>query len=111
MHNALMTEMHERLAWAREQAGFDTASDAANALNIPGTTYMGHENGSRGFRSRAEQYSKRFKVSLEWLLTGRGSHKKGIRATTHAVGYVGAGAEIFNLRLPTNWLESMALWD
>lgn len=33
---------------------------------------MGHENGSRGFSKSAERYADFFKVSLEWLLTGRG---------------------------------------
>jgi phage repressor protein C with HTH and peptisase S24 domain len=95
MHNAWMTEMHERLAWAREQAGFDSASDAAEALDIPAPTYLGHENGSRGFRGRAEHYAKRFKVNLEWLLTGKGQPKKGLARTTNAVGYIGAGAQVF----------------
>ena len=89
-----MTEMHERLIWARKEAGYETARDAADALGIKEPTYMGHENGSRGFKSSAETYARKFKVNLEWLLTGRGNPRKGQPATTRAVGYVGAGAEI-----------------
>lgn len=89
-----MREMHERLAWARQTAGFETARDAAEALGIPEPTYMGHENGSRGFKGRAEDYARRFKVNLEWLLTGRGKPKKGQPATASAVGYIGAGAQV-----------------
>jgi hypothetical protein len=33
---------------------------------------MGHENGSRGFKKEAERYAKFFRVSFEWLMTGRG---------------------------------------
>lgn len=92
-----MREMHERLAWARETAGFETATEGASALDVPGPTYLGHENGSRGFkRDSAVNYARRFKVSLEWLLTGKGEPRKG-KATagkTHAVGYIGAGAEV-----------------
>ena len=48
----------------------------------------------RGFKATAEVYARKFKVNLEWLLTGRGNPRKGQPATTRAVGYVGAGAEI-----------------
>jgi phage repressor protein C with HTH and peptisase S24 domain len=94
MHNAFMTEMHERLIWARKEAGYETAREAAVALGVREPTYMGHENGFRGFKSNAELYARKFKVNLEWLLTGRGSPNKGRTPTAKAVGYVGAGAEI-----------------
>ncbi|WP_316172453.1 XRE family transcriptional regulator [Bradyrhizobium sp. SZCCHNRI2049] len=93
-----MTEMHERLTAARKEAGYPTATAAAEALGIPEPTYLGHENGSRGFRkASAELYARRFGVSLEWLLTGRGpkSHQPAAPEEHNAalVGYVGAGAE------------------
>lgn len=94
MHNAFMREIHERLKWAREHAGYETAAAAAQALGVKEPTYMGHENGSRGFPlDRAERYARKFKVSLEWLLTGRGSPTKGVLPTARAAGYIGAGAE------------------
>ncbi|MFS2326660.1 helix-turn-helix transcriptional regulator [Brucella sp. H1_1004] len=66
-------ELHERLAAARKQAGFDKASDAAEALGVPYPTYAGHENGSSGFRAdKGEMYAKRFKVRFEWLMRGTG---------------------------------------
>ena len=89
-----MTEMHERLIWARKEAGYESAREAADALGIKEPTYMGHENGFRGFKSSAETYARKFRVNLEWLLTGRGNPRKGRPVTTKAVGYVGAGAEI-----------------
>ncbi|MES2173872.1 MAG: hypothetical protein V4523_07980 [Pseudomonadota bacterium] len=40
---------------------------------MPIATYTQHENGTRGFPAkRAPQYAKRFKVSEEWLLYGKG---------------------------------------
>ena len=66
-------ELHERLVAAREKAGFETAAEAASALGVSYSTYAGHENGSSGFRrDTAAQYARRFGVSLEWLITGRG---------------------------------------
>jgi phage repressor protein C with HTH and peptisase S24 domain len=94
MQNAFMTAMHERLIWARKEAGYESAREAAAALGVTESTYMGHENGFRGFKSRAELYARKFKVSLEWLMTGRGPPNKGRALTAKAIGYVGAGAEI-----------------
>lgn len=88
-----MTDIHDRLKWAREQAGFATAADAADAMGVPRPTYSAHENGSRGFkRDSAQAYAKKFKISLDWLLTERGSPKSNWQ--TKALGYVGAGAEV-----------------
>ena len=88
-------EIHERLKKARELAGFKKAAEAARAMGIPYPTYAGHENGARGaFKIEdAVRYAKKFKVSLEWLLTGHGDH--GRVRTVPVVGYVGAGAEVF----------------
>lgn len=68
-----MTTPNERLKQARIEAGFETAVDAADAMSIPRSTYIGHENGNRGFPAgRAPQYARRFKVSEQWLLYGKG---------------------------------------
>lgn len=72
--NLTFMELHERLAAARRAAGYDTAAMAAEALGTPYPTYAGHENGSSGFRHKtAVIYARKFGVSLEWLLTGRGA--------------------------------------
>lgn len=64
----------ERLKIARERAGYATAADAALALDISRFTYAQHENGTRGFKKdSADQYARKFKVSVEWLLYGRGA--------------------------------------
>lgn len=72
-----MQSMNERLKWAREHAGFETAAEAARAMSIKYPTYACHENTSRGFNARAARYAAFYKVSLDWLLTGKGSPKLG----------------------------------
>ncbi|MBR0687303.1 XRE family transcriptional regulator [Bradyrhizobium manausense] len=98
----MVKQMHERLAQARSEAGYAKAADAAKAMGIREPTYHGHENGSRGFkRDSAERYARKFHVSLEWLLTGKGP-KEGRSMQAPAdrprqvplVGYVAAGAEM-----------------
>ena len=73
-HYALcMNTPNQRLRRAREKAGFATAKDAALAMGVPVSTYIGHENGHRGFPAgRAPQYARRFRVTEEWLLYGKG---------------------------------------
>ena len=72
----------ERLAWAREQAGYKSKSEAARALQIPIPTYNSHERaeepGGRDFDpEQAEAYARKFRVALGWLLTGKGDPKAG----------------------------------
>lgn len=62
-----------RLKAARKHAGYATATSAATALGIKYQTYAAHENGSRGVARACEQYARRFKVSLDWLLRGKGA--------------------------------------
>lgn len=62
-----------RLKRARIAAGFEHAKDAAESMGVPVSTYLGHENGSRGIPAkRATQYARRFRVSEQWLLYGKG---------------------------------------
>lgn len=70
--------------------------DAALALGMPAPTYRAHENGSRGMKKEAERYARFFGVSLEWLLTGRGS-MTGPAGTVPVFGRIGAGASV-NMR-------------
>lgn len=68
-----MDTPNERLRFARQQSGFETAVEAADAMGIARSTYIGHENGHRGFPAKqAPIYARRFKVSEEWLLFGKG---------------------------------------
>lgn len=68
----------ERLKQARLNAGYSTASDAAEAMGMSRATYIGHENGSRAFRiDAAEKYARWFRVRSSWLLTGEAPMKAG----------------------------------
>lgn len=68
-----METPNQRLKLARIRAGYESASDAARALGLPLATYIQHENGYRGFPvKRAPTYARKFKVSEEWLLYGKG---------------------------------------
>lgn len=66
--------MADRLRQARRDKGIATVKEAAEALKIAYPTYSAHENGSRNFqRDDAVRYAQFFGVSVDWLLTGRGS--------------------------------------
>lgn len=68
-----MTDAAERLRIARLRAGFETGKDAALAMGFPVSTYLAHENGSRGYpASKASTYARKFKVPEVWLLYGTG---------------------------------------
>lgn len=67
-------EPYERLRDARIEAGFKSATKAAERLGVTITTYRTHENGQNGIPpDRAEQYAKLFKTTPEWILYGRRS--------------------------------------
>lgn len=71
--------MHERLQLARERAGYDTATEAAEDLGFVVPTYLAHENGSRGFRRSVQRYARAFGVRWEWLLEESGPMKSGAK--------------------------------
>lgn len=84
MHNAFMdTEEKERKARAGRLVSArmscanplirGNATEAAKLMGIKPPTYLGHENGSRGFSAKkAEKYAKFYQVDVVWLLYGTG---------------------------------------
>ena len=83
---------YERLADARASAGYVSASDAARAMGVRVETYVHHENGTRGLSRVAERYARFFRISLEWLLTGKGDMRpKRQFPALKLIGQVGAG--------------------
>ena len=67
-------EPWERLRQARQAAGHASATAAAEALGVRPSTYLGHENGSRGIRPvTAEQYARGLGCDASWLLYGQPS--------------------------------------
>ena len=69
----------DRLAWARENAGYSTLRAAAESLGMRENTYGGFERrpGSSRWRAldhqHAIQFGKKYKVSWIWLLLGEGT--------------------------------------
>jgi SOS-response transcriptional repressor LexA len=88
-------DQSERLRLARKNAGYKSAADASQAMGIESVSYNHHENGTRGLSRVAERYARFFRVSLEWLLTGRGDIKqKNNPARVPLMGTVGAGPAV-----------------
>lgn len=102
---APMNQMADRLVKARLAAGFETAADAARYLGVKYPTYVAHENPNApaSFRSKtAELYARKFRVSLNWLLTGRGDmHGDGMAPVEIPV----AGLPIVGSIQAGHWLE------
>lgn len=68
----IMISKAERLRQARQNAGFESAAEAARRHGWSVPTYSGHENGSRGFTAdTAQDYARAFRVSPSWLLYGQ----------------------------------------
>lgn len=72
-------EPWERLKWARKQAGFDTASAAADSLGMKKDTYSAYEREPGKSKhtqldhQSAIRFAKKFKVSWHWLLVAEGT--------------------------------------
>lgn len=85
-----------RLMSARLAAEVGTRPEAAEIFGMSKSTYESHENGNRATKGipieRARQYARRYKVSLNWLLTGQGDRHAS--TSIEVRGYIGAGAEI-----------------
>lgn len=79
-----MAEPHERLRRAREESGL-SPGEVAETLQIPKPTYYSHENGTRGFAAEAERYARFFRVSYEWLMTGKGGVRQSLDARLAAL--------------------------
>jgi phage repressor protein C with HTH and peptisase S24 domain len=94
-----LDEPHQRLRFAREQAGYGRASDAARAMGVEEPTYLGHENGSRGLSRAAARYARFFHVSLDWLIDGRGEFKLG-GGEAHFATVLRSGAAATDAPLP-----------
>jgi hypothetical protein len=69
-------EVGKRLAEARRAAGFETAADAAKAYRWHPQNVRDHEAGRRGVDpQQADDYARRYKIQVQWLLYGRGEMK------------------------------------
>ncbi|WP_428988596.1 XRE family transcriptional regulator [Methylocapsa aurea] len=80
-----------RLKKARLAAGYETATAAAEAMGVKVPTYIHHENGRSGLSRVLKRYAAFFRVSADWLLTGRGD-MKGRASTIPVMGRIAGGA-------------------
>lgn len=97
---------------------FRRAVEAAEALGVKYATYAGHENGSRDAKGNIELYARRYGVTTDWLLTGRGAGPKEVGAPARPMappgkvrlaGRVGAGQVITPFDdEPYEWVEEPA---
>lgn len=79
--NRLMDSPADRLKWARQNAGFESAREVADRIGVPYGTYVGHENGSRGITAKAgERYARLLRVSPAWLLYGKATDQMRLDA-------------------------------
>jgi phage repressor protein C with HTH and peptisase S24 domain len=82
----------DRLKQARIRAGFKSAAAAARRYSWNKNTYTSNENGNRKLsREAAEEYAQKFRVTLDWLLTGKGNIAARVLLIASKVG---AGAEV-----------------
>src|SRR4051812_20198977 len=93
MHN--MDERSQRLRFARNEKGFDTAAAAADAFGWNRNTYGSNENGNAPFSyRRAKEYAAAFGVRPEWLYDAAGSMLPAAEAGfVPIIGRVGANPD------------------
>lgn len=85
-----MTTPADRLKAARTKAGFKSATAAAKAFGWTESTYLGHENGSRGLQiDAAQRYSRAFRVSWNHLMTGAKDEANESSPGTPVLGHLG----------------------
>jgi len=78
----------ERLRWARIQAGFERAKDAADSVGVKPVTYRSYERpeeqqGRKPPLPLLRQFAKRYRVSWVWLATGLGAPDSDDNAEGH----------------------------
>jgi hypothetical protein len=83
----------ERLAWARERAGFSSSRAAAIENGWPPSTYYAHEHDTRSIDAEnAKRYGRRYRVHWMWILHGDAAPAP--IKSTFVRGYVSVGARV-----------------
>ncbi len=106
-----MDSFGDRLKMARLARGFRHAKDACDRFGWVISTYQQHENGTRGARDDAKvEYAKKFRVNLNWLMTGDGP--SGLDSITS--GQLSGGDHASNTvsveRLFVRWVAEAGAW-
>lgn len=88
-----MQTIGERLKWARQEAGYDSAADASRSFGWTRTTYNDHENGHRQPKlAMLKRYASAFSVPWVWLQEGGPPPDKRRRGAAEKVSrFVGPG--------------------
>ncbi|MBQ1541202.1 MAG: peptidase S24 [Caulobacteraceae bacterium] len=87
-------ERHQRLQRAREDRGFSSATDAAQAFGWNRNTYISNENGNAPFSfKKAKEYAQAYGVRTEWLYEGSGAMKTPATPLARIIGKVGANPD------------------
>ena len=90
-----MSEIKDRLREARLHNDIRNASEAARRFGWVVSSYLGYENGDREpGKDAARRIAAAYRVSLDWLLTGRGDMTAGNTGSIPVMGFIGAGATI-----------------
>lgn len=108
--SGMLATQRERLAWARQRAGYKSARAAALAMGVNEHTYRSYETGYRGEergipKDQAQRFARFFRVRLPWLLTGDGEPLRGSQQNPSAlvIGKIGAGAKVFPVDGDDGW--------
>jgi phage repressor protein C with HTH and peptisase S24 domain len=90
-----MRTVGERLRWAREQAGYETAADAARRLELHPQNVRDHEADRRGVSpEQAATYARSYGVDRAWLLFGGPTPKRREQPPlVRIIGTVGANPD------------------
>ena len=102
------TTVAGRLRHLRQLAGYKSAAAAAKAMDIPYSSYVSKENGQTGVRADdAARFAKKFKGSLDWLLSGEGSPRTTAGAdNSTAVQPVGEGLPVIGKVQAGYWFDT-----
>jgi transcriptional regulator with XRE-family HTH domain len=68
-----ISDISDRIGQARRRAGIPSAAEAARRLQMEPHAYRHYESGTRTPpTARLPDIARLYKVSLEWLITGKG---------------------------------------
>ncbi|WP_404415463.1 helix-turn-helix transcriptional regulator [Brevundimonas vesicularis] len=104
-------ERAARLRKSRKLAGVPSAAEAVRRFGFQKNSYPAHENGNATFSfDNAQEYAEAYRVSAEWLYSGKGPMVHGRPTRIPILGKVAAGfegefADDFAMGDADDWLE------
>lgn len=106
----------DRLRWARLQAGFERAKDAAESLDVKPGTYRTYEydwtkDGREAPLSEYQRFARKFKINWVWLVSGQGSPFEGVEPDARVQALVEKSAEVPDDKLDDALSAAMGVLD